>query len=290
LNLAKVRDVLSGHKVSPPPRAELWIAPAVLASEGLPNTAQGVATLAARLGADLSFLSCSGPQALTNDAAVLRVAVEAVHASGLACGALVNGPWQRLTEAEGLEPALRQLVADGDIEGRIAALAKQVELDFDAWDEAGVDLIMLADDLAYAGGAFFSPALFHHLLLPHYKELLLAPRRRLPVGLHSDGDLSRMLPELVQAGFSCFSLEPEAISPNAVWQRFGHAVTLLSGIPAAWLTMPVPPSDVLCGLSDLACGGSLILASACGLWEPSSVDSLKTIYRLAGASESALSD
>lgn len=285
-----MHDVLGGHRASPPPLAELWIAPAVLASEGLPNTAQGVAELAVRLGADLSFLSCSGPQAVVNEAAALPAAVGAVHAQGLACGAVVNGPWQRLTEAEGLESALRQLAADQDAGRRIAALAGQMQREVDAWDDAGADLIMLADDLAYDGGPYFSPTLFRRLLVPHYQRLLLAARRRLPIGFHSDGDLTRVLPALVQAGFACFSLEPEATGPIAVWRRFGHQVTLLSGIPAAWLTTPVPTSDVLSGLADLARGGSLILASACGLFEPSCVDSLKTIYRLARRSKSAPPD
>jgi uroporphyrinogen decarboxylase len=281
LNLAEVHRVLDGHKATPPPRGELWIAPAVLASEGLPNSAQGVTALAVRLGADLSFLSCSGPQAVSDEAAALRAAVDATHARGLACGAVVNGPWQRLTEGDGLESALRRLAVDGETERRIAALARQARREVDAWDEAGADLIMLADDLAYDGGPYFAPALLDRLLLPHYRRLLLGVRRRRPIGFHSDGDLTRLLPALIQAGFACFSLEPEATRPNAVWRRFGRHVTVLSGIPAAWLTTPVASSDVLSGLADLSRGGSLILGSACGLFEPGSVDRLKTIYRLA---------
>ncbi len=284
-----MRAVLGGAKTNPPPRAELWVAPAVLASEGLPNTASGVAALAARLGSDLCFLSCSGPQAVTNDAASLRAAVEAVHAGGLACGAVVDGPWQRLTQAEGLESALRRLAADVDTEQRIAALAQPAQLELAAWDAAGADLIMLADDMAYDGGPYFSPTLFDRLLVSHYRRWLLAAPRQAALGFHSDGDLSRLLPALVQAGFSCFSLEPEATRPSAVWQRFGRHLTLLSGIPAAWLTTPAPFSEVTSGLADLALGGSLILGSACGLFEPSSIDRLKTIYRLAGDPETAVS-
>jgi uroporphyrinogen-III decarboxylase len=261
----------------------------VLASQGLSNTADGVATLTVRLGADLSFLSCSGPQAVADEAGALRASVDAVHARGLACGAVVNGPWQRLTEANGLETALRQLATDSDTEQQIAALATRVQLEAGAWEDAGADLIMLADDLAYNGGPYFSPTLFRRLLVPHYRRLLLAARR-LPIGFHSDGDLSRLLPALVSAGFACFSLEPEATSPSAVWQRFGHHVTLLSGIPAAWLTTPVAAANVQAELQDLVRGGSLILTSACGLFEPSSVDRLKTIYHLARRSQSAVSD
>ena len=285
-----MRAVLGGATTNPPPRAELWVAPAVLASEGLPNTAQGVAALATRVGADLCFLSCSGPQSVTNQAVALRAAVKVVHAGGLACGAVVDGPWQRLTQAEGLESGLRRLAAGGDSHERIAALARQAELELVAWDAAGADLVVLADDLAYDGGPYFSPALFDRLLVSHYRRWLLAAPRRAPLGFHSDGDISRLLPALVQAGFACFSLEPEATRPSAVWQRFGHHLTLLSGIPAAWLTTPTSSSEVVSGLADLARGGSLILGSACGLFEPSCIDGLKKIYRLAGDSGTGPSD
>ena len=87
----------------------------MLEGEGLSNTAEGVAALAVRLGADVSFLSCSGPQAVRSDATALRAAVETVHAGDLACGAVVNGPWQRLTDAEGLISVLQQLAAPGDV-------------------------------------------------------------------------------------------------------------------------------------------------------------------------------
>ena len=154
----------------------------------------------------------------------------------------------------------------------------------DAWDEAGADLIILADDLAYDGGLYFSPALFDRLLMDHYRLML---RRRRPMGFHSDGDLTHLLPALTKAGFSCFSLEPEATSPRTVWQRFGRQVTLLSGIPAAWLATPVRSSEVLPELVDLAHSGSLVLASACGLFEPSFIENLKMIYRLSEHSASA---
>ena len=286
MSLVEVRDVLSGHRATPPPRGELWITPEVLKGEGLPNTAHGAIALALRLGADLSFLSCSGPQALTCDDGVLRAAVATVHAKRLACGAVVNGPWQRLTEAEGLAAALLQLGGD-DAKRLIDGLARRMQREVAAWEEAGADLILVADDLAYDKGPYFSPALFATLLLPHYQRLFLPSRRQSPMGFHSDGDITLLLPALIRAGFTCLSLEPEATSPSAVWQRFGQRVTLLTGIPAAWLTTPVASSQVLSGLADLALGGSLILASACGLFERSSVGNLKMIYQLAKRSTSA---
>lgn len=244
-----------------------------------------MAALAEHLGADLSFLSCAGPLGLGDEPATMRAAADAVHARGLACGALVDGPWQRLTQRDGLESALRT-TADAGIKARLAGLAEETAREVDGWTLAGADLIVLADDVAYAGGPLFSPTLFERLLVPHYRRLL-DRRRRPPVGFHADGDVSRLLPALVQAGFTCFSLEPEATGPDGVWRRFGRRMTLLTGIPAAWLGASVDWSEVASVLADLACGGSLILASACGLFEPGAIENLKTIYRLADGTATA---
>lgn len=276
--------VLRGRRASRPPRAEIWIAPSVLASEELPNSPSGVAELAKRLGADLCFLSCSGPQAVTGDATQMRAAADRVHANGLACGALVDGPWQRLTDAEGLEPALRRLAAERDIDARIGALAQQAEQELSLWGKAGADMILLADDLAYNEGPLFSRSLFERLFLPRYRRFALAAPRGRPIGFHCDGNVTKLLPALLEAGFTFFSLEPEATRPSEVWQRHGQHVTLLSGIPAAWLATAVPPSELRSGLEELTGGGSLIMGSACGLFDPFCAERLKAIYCLADSS------
>jgi uroporphyrinogen decarboxylase len=280
LNPTIVSEVLRGGRVIPPPRGEVWVTASVLASQGLPNTPEGVIALATKVGADVTFLSCAGPQPTGFDAAAMRHVVETAHTQRLTCGAVVDGPWQRLTTAEGVMAALQQIVADKAISARLAALADAAEREVEAWITAGADLIILADDLAYSGGPYFAPTLLDRLLVPHYQRLCQVAQPRLPIGFHSDGNLVRLLPALVHAGFSCFSLEPEATSPAAVWQHYGRHLTMLSGIPAAWLTTPLEPPEVLSALAELLAGGSLILASACGLFEQSSVANLREIYRL----------
>ena len=294
-SVVRVRDALDGRRGARPPRGELWVAPEVLAGAGLAGSVEGAAALAQRLGADLSFVSSTGPLGVGDEPAAMRAAVAAVHTGGLACGAVVDGAWQRLTQRAGLEPALR-LATGAALAPRLAALARETEREVEGWSLAGADLVVLADDVAYAGGPLFSPALFERLLVPQYRRLLAGPppldgeRRRPTLGFHSDGDMRRLLPALVRAGFSCFSLEPEATAAGEVWRRFGRRVTLLTGIPAAWLTSAVDWRDVTSALADLACGGSLILASTCGLFEPRSLENLTTIYRLAdGAAAPALS-
>ncbi len=284
---AKVLSVLAGSRVDPLARGEVWVAPAVLESQGLPNDAAGVAHLAANLGADLCFVSCGGPQAVPNQPEALREAVAAVHARDLACGIVVDGPWQRLTQSHGLFQLLERLGRHaGQVEQEVAAQAALVHEELNAWAGAGADLVLLADDLAYSRGLYFSPVLFASLLLPHYRQFLLAATDlHVPLGFHSDGDLMPLLPTLVEMGFSFFSLETEAMNLADVQDQHKDRVALIAGIAAEWLSSDrlagISVDDVSAGISRLARGGRLILGSACGLYDPDSPAALREIYRVA---------
>ena len=284
---SRVLSVIAGTGDVVLARGEIWVAPAVLEGQGLPNNAAGVVELAARLGADLCFLSCRGPQAVPNQAEVLREAVSLVHIRDLACGAVVDGPWQRLAERDGLIQLMARLGGRlGETEQEVALQATVAGEELRAWCEAGVDLVLLTDDIAYNRGLYFSPRLFTRLLLPHYRELLLtAGERRVPTGFHSDGDLTLLLPALIDAGFSFFSLEPEAMDPSEVRHRYDDRFVLIGGIRAEWLSdaggSGVGHTDLRREISSLVSTGRTILASSCGLYEPSSVAFLKRVYRAA---------
>lgn len=284
---AKFLSAMAGSWAGAPVRGEVWVAPAVLEAQGLSNDAQGVAGLAVNLGADLCFLSCGGPQAVPNQPAALLEAVALVRARDLACGVVVDGPWQRLTQRYGLLGLLERVGRHGNqVQREVTAQAALVHEELGAWASAGADLALLADDLAWSGGLYFSPALFARLLLPCYRQSLLSSAGlRLPLGFHADGDLSPLLPVLVELGFSFFSLEPEAANLAEIQSCIGDRAALLSGIRAAWLSPAGPPGalagDVAAEISSLLLGGRLILASSCGLYDPASVNAIREVYRIA---------
>ena len=269
------------------PRGEIWVAPAVLEGRGLPNSVAGVADLAAMLGADLCFLSCSGPQAVSMEVEAQREAVSLVHGRDLACGVVVDGPWQRLAAYHGLIKLMARVGGRlGETEREVSSRAALVGEEVRAWCEAGADLVLLTDDIAYNRGLYFSPALFTRLLLPHYRQVLrTACEHGVPTGFHSDGDLAILLPTLIDAGFSFFSLEPEAMNLSEVRRLHGDGFSLISGIRAEWLSNAGGISTEAINLprevSSLRHIGRLILASSCGLYEPSSAAFLEKVYRAA---------
>jgi uroporphyrinogen decarboxylase len=171
------------------------------------------------------------------------------------------------------------------LERDLAAETDVVSAECHAWILAGADLLLLADDIAYDAGPYFSPALFAHILLPRYQQIVArVAGLGVPLGFHSDGDLSLLLPALVGVGFACFSLQPEAVSVAEFRARFGGQVTLLSGIRAEWLsqrlTHRIVSPDPSADLADLAGARNLILASACGISTLDAVAALKKLYRV----------
>ena len=209
-------------------------------------------------------------------------APDKAHAAGLSAGAVVNGPWQRWMIEVGSEEAMLQLGrgTDGLRQG-LAKAAAMARREIEEWADTGVEMVLLADDVAYAGGPYMSPQQLDKHLLPLYASL--GDRVRAvgkTVGFHSDGCVDLILPVLKQAKFQFYSLEPEGTDPLRAWNVLESQVPLLSGLPAAWLSsggfIPTREGRIL---SEWLSAGPLILTSACGLFHAEAKDSLREIYQ-----------
>jgi uroporphyrinogen decarboxylase len=63
--------------------------------------------------------------------------------------------------------------------------------------------LWISDDLAYTSGPMLKPDNYRQWLFPWYRRLkMIADKRNLPLLLHSDGDLSLILPDLLEIGFN----------------------------------------------------------------------------------------
>ena len=71
--------------------------------------------------------------------------------------------------------------------------------------EAGLpDGMFLYDDLAFSNGPFFSPQVGEELFLPYFRELVgFFHDYGLPVILHTCGDVRKLVPMIIEAGFDC---------------------------------------------------------------------------------------
>lgn len=273
------------NRSASPQRGEIWIAPEVLINQGFPNNSEGIVRLTLQLKSDLCFFSCGGFQPINLENRAISRAIAFARSFNLACGAVVDGPWQRLTKLEGCISLLHRIKKKPALlQKELKFQALQMGNEIEAWSEAGVDLILLADDVAYASGPYFSPEHFNQFLVIYYLQYInkFSSMNSTHIGFHSDGNLSLLMPALIDTGFSFFSLEPEATDIQTIWRHYGNHVAILSGIEAGWLITPSSTekdrTDYSRGLDPILDQGNLILSSACGLFHQSSITALKKIY------------
>jgi len=263
---------------------EIWVTPEVLAAAGFNQWPKGLAELAFSIRADICFFHWSENLM----AHALREIVELSHGLGMGCGLTKDGPFQRLTQTVDLLTILEELGrSPANLQSRIAEEAEKITKDLALAKEIGMDLIILCDDLAYRGGLYFSPSVFQDLILPHYSMLACqVTTNKSALGWHSDGNVSSILPELVDCGFRFFSLESECVDLFDFKGSYTDRVTLIGGIRTSWLTQKKlsreSQEECLKEIRALADKGGLILSSSCGLYNPEFLPVLKEIYQLMG--------
>lgn len=262
----------------------------------------------AALGADLVCVHHPPPGAgrsRATSAAAIRRAVEA----GLFVFSVRDGPFQRVQRRAGLEGALAAVIRDsGGVAAQLRRNARELAGSMGRDVEAGAHGIIVADDIAYQRGLYFSPNFLESGLAPVWGGLAAAGHRLgVPVFLHSDGNLLSALPAIAGAGFDGLQgLEAGAgMGIAAVRQKAGPGLCLMGGLDAALLGPgPAPPqaagpagsgadadgeqalaSAVRELVGHAAPGGRYLFGSSSGLFAGLDPAKVRLAYRLAGARE-----
>jgi uroporphyrinogen decarboxylase len=101
--------------------------------------------------------------------------------------------------------------------------------------EAGVDVVLLDDDVASCRGLLLSPAMWRRFFKPRLAKVVRAVRETSPKALvfyHSDGDFTGIVTDLVEVGVDVLNpLQPDCMSAVALRRRLGRAR------PAFWGTV-----------------------------------------------------
>ena len=181
-------------------------------------------------------------------------------------GYLFMGAWQLM----GLEnfalsltdrPDFVKAVIDRLAKSQLAVLDILLQYDI-------VGAIWMPDDLCYNSGPMVSPKVYKQYVYSWYIQMIeRCHRANIPVGLHSDGDLNRILPDLVELGFDCIHpFEPPRNDIVAVKKNWGHRLavagnidlktTLCNGTPA------MVEEEVKNKAAALAPGGGWLLGSS----------------------------
>ncbi len=151
---------------------------------------------------------------------------------------------------------------------------------------AGARCAMIFGDFAHQQELMISPAVFRRVLRPLLAEFvarLKAINPEVLVFLHSDGNLTAVLPDLIDCGFAAVHpIQPECMDMAAVKQQYGDVLTLFGGIS---VQTELPGSDpeavrriVRERIQGLGQNGGLILAPTNTLIEDVPLASILALY------------
>ena len=149
----------------------------------------------------------------------------------------------------GLENFLSDMVTNSHIAEAIIDRTTEMSCGMaERYARAGVDIIMYGEDIACQRGLVMSPAMWREWLKPRLKRVVDAAHWARPDAIfvyHSDGDVTEVIPELIEAGIDVLNpMQPECMDVVRIKDEFGSDVALWGGV-SVQQTMPWgTPEDV----------------------------------------------
>jgi len=171
-----------------------------------------------------------------------RVTYWATH-SDLFVFALLDGPFSLAARAWSWEDALMHFAAlDGELEAFLADAVIDMNDLFRALAEAGVNGVIIGDDIAYRRGPYVNPKDLRLSYFPFFTLMVAtAQDLGLAVVFHSDGNLWPIWNDILRAGVDGVQgLDPySAMSLSLARQRSDDAFCLWGNLDIGWLvSMP----------------------------------------------------
>lgn len=99
-------------------------------------------------------------------------------------------------------------------------------------DRVKLDGFFASDDLGHQSGPMFSPEVFHELFYPYYCQVgTLCSERDIDFWLHSCGDVTLLLEDLIDAGVNVIHpIQKHTMDEKTIAKEYGHRITFLAGI------------------------------------------------------------
>jgi uroporphyrinogen decarboxylase len=183
---------------------------------------------------------------------------------------LMRGAFVRSWRLMGMENLMIQLYVNPEFVQRVAAMVTNYSLkQLDILANAGLDVLVVEDDIANTHAPLISPDHFKQYIHPFNRQLVdRAHDLGLKVVRHSDGNLWSLLDLIVATGYDGLNpLEPQAgMELKKVKQHCGDKICLLGNIDCMELlpdgTTEQVEAAVIQAIEDAAAGGGYILCSS----------------------------
>ncbi|MBT3274492.1 MAG: hypothetical protein HN368_15150, partial [Spirochaetales bacterium] len=157
--------------------------------------------------------------------------------------------------------------------------------------DSGADAILIADDIAFNTGVFLPPKIMREIIYPRYKEMIreIKRYRDVAVFLHSDGDLNKVMDNIIESGFDGLqSLQPSAgMDIQHIKKNYGDQLCLMGNIDLDYVMTRGTPAEVedtvKKTLDAAAPGGGFILSTCNTLVNSIPPENALVMYRTADA-------
>jgi len=134
--------------------------------------------------------------------------------------------------------------------------------------KAGVDILMLGDDVSTQIDMMFSPALWRKLLKPRLAKICEAARevnRDILILYHGDGNLTSIIPDLIEAGIDILNpVQPECMDPVEMKRMYGDRLSFWGTIGTQTIMPFGTPQEIEAKVKEMietvGEGGGLLLA------------------------------
>jgi uroporphyrinogen decarboxylase len=105
--------------------------------------------------------------------------------------------------------------------------------------QAGVDVLMLDDDVAMPTGMILSPDTWREFFKPRLADAIRLVRESSPelvVFYHSDGDFTALIGHLAEVGVNVINpIQPDRMDALAIKREFGDRIAMWGTVGSAWL-------------------------------------------------------
>ena len=114
-------------------------------------------------------------------------------------------------------------------------------------ETGGVDGIWINDDMGFQSGPLVNPKLYEQYTFPIYREIKRrVARKSLPLLLHSDGNITKLLPALAKIGFNAIHpIQPECMDILKARELVGDHVCLIGNLSLGFPLGTGTPEDVV---------------------------------------------
>ncbi|HRU07393.1 MAG TPA: uroporphyrinogen decarboxylase family protein, partial [Candidatus Brocadiia bacterium] len=175
--------------------------------------------------------------------------VKAIHAEGRASSGLVGHTYETAWEIRGLDQFLEEMVTNPEpIEELVERIAVQNCALAAGFAKAGVDVLRFGDDVANQNAMMFSPASWRRFFKDRLRRQIAAARAIKPdihVWYHSDGNISAIIPELIEVGVDILNpVQPECLDLPFLKREYGGQLAFWGCIGTQSVMPFGKPADV----------------------------------------------